>query len=132
MTGVVNGGRILSVMTCYKSGQSTNSETTNTSFRKTMQKCINQNQMSEPTAPNIPSGIESLKTSALQMISNLESQNSEMNDTLKRLLSGQTVDQGELMAVQGKMLNFQRQVMATSKIIESLVNTIRTTLQTQV
>ena len=68
-------------------------------------------------------------TGALNRISD---RSREINSLLDALVSGRTMNSGQLLAVQGIMMNFNRDLTAVSKIIDLCVNGIKTTLNTQV
>lgn len=66
------------------------------------------------------------------MLGNLHDRNCELNTILRNLRSGAVIHESEILALQGRMLNFAQQVMTVSKIVESAMNTIKTTLHIQV
>ncbi len=102
------------------------------SFKAVMKECQNHSLFPSSISANTSVNLESAKQSAIKIVSDLETQSRQMNKTLQKLLTGNDMNSSELLALQGKMLNFQQYVMAVSKTVESFVNCIRTTLQTQV
>jgi len=74
----------------------------------------------------------SLMHSVTKMLHHLNMRNQEINGLLNRVLRNQKIPASDLLALQGMMLNFSREVTAVSKIVESLVSSIKSTIQTQV
>lgn len=66
------------------------------------------------------------------MLGKLHDRNCELNTILRNVRSGTVIQESEILALQGRMLNFAQEVMTVSKIVESAMNTIKTTLHIQV
>ncbi|MGB3975099.1 MAG: hypothetical protein WBM02_01755 [bacterium] len=76
--------------------------------------------------------IDATKEFGINMIKKLQDRNNELNRLIQHVLDGNKVDSGEMLALQGKILNFSRDITAVSKVIESLVSSLKTLMQTQV
>lgn len=70
--------------------------------------------------------------SFMGMLKTVNSKSIEVNQSLEKILGGEGVDKWQLLSLQSILLNLNQEVMAVSKIVESMMNAVKTTLHTQV
>lgn len=68
----------------------------------------------------------------LEMIQQLNKRNSELHRLLEQVINGKQIETGDMLALQGLILNLTRDITAVSKVVESIMTGLKTILQTQV
>lgn len=118
------------------SPESACSSKTSQTFRQVLE--LSMNSTVEP-AEKISNGVSIGRNDAnvskenfFKMIGHLQEKNIELNRLIQRALDGENLDTGEMLTLQGKILNFTRDITAVSKIVESMVSNVKTLMQTQI
>lgn len=91
------------------------------SFEKILKSRFRRRETSDPE-----------RSTVLESLNRLGERSREINNVLNRLLSGNSLNNSELLALQGVILNFNRDLTTASKLVEQIVGGIKTTLNMQV
>ncbi|MBN1297420.1 hypothetical protein JXA80_11615 [bacterium] len=68
----------------------------------------------------------------ISVLDRLNDKSIKVTELLQKVISGQEMKPCDLLAVQGVMLNFNRDLTLVSKLLEQIVNGIKNIIQTQV
>jgi hypothetical protein len=128
-TGYINTNSINSIA-------NTSERKSGTRFRQILESSLSTSITTSDKCRNTRAGIESAGKSEiatdLKVIRQLHTRNSELNRLLEQVVNGTRMETGEMLALQGLILNFTRDITAVSKVVESLMTGLKTILQTQV